>query len=405
MRLEALGRRPPGRARRPPGRAADQPGSLQEIAARPGRRLRLLRHGSPPWEDCGKTARHSTCRRPGLSTLDWPKHIDTKGFLGYRPVMVARELPLTTTSEPSRRAMIRSMTGYGRAEVAGARLSLSVECKSVNHRHLDVAAQAAPGPAAPSKPDARRLIQARGAARPGGRQRDASTAARRPRAESAHGQPGPGPRVRRRPPARSRDEPRARRRPVARLAARAAGRAHARGAGSRCRAEEAWPLLERALSAGARRARASGARPRARRSARSCARSRRGPGRPRGRDGRSARRWRSSAGPRGSASGCRRCSAGAASTRRGSPPRSRSGRSKTDITEELARLRAHLDRARARCSTRAARWGARSTSSSRRSNREVNTVGSKADDLEISQAVIAAKSTLEKLREQVQNLE
>jgi uncharacterized protein (TIGR00255 family) len=38
-------------------------------------------------------------------------------------------------------------------------------------------------------------------------------------------------------------------------------------------------------------------------------------------------------------------------------------------------------------------------------NREVNTVGSKADDLELSQVVIAAKSTLEKLREQVQNIE
>ena len=38
-------------------------------------------------------------------------------------------------------------------------------------------------------------------------------------------------------------------------------------------------------------------------------------------------------------------------------------------------------------------------------NREVNTVGSKADDLEISQTVIAAKATLEKMREQVQNIE
>ena len=34
--------------------------------------------------------------------------------------------------------MIRSMTGYGRAEVAGTRLSLTVECKSLNHRHLDI---------------------------------------------------------------------------------------------------------------------------------------------------------------------------------------------------------------------------------------------------------------------------
>ncbi|HEX7786072.1 MAG TPA: DUF1732 domain-containing protein, partial [Methylomirabilota bacterium] len=38
-------------------------------------------------------------------------------------------------------------------------------------------------------------------------------------------------------------------------------------------------------------------------------------------------------------------------------------------------------------------------------HREVNTIGSKADDLEISQAVIAAKSALEKMREQVANVE
>ena len=34
--------------------------------------------------------------------------------------------------------MIRSMTGYGRAEVSGPRLAVSVECRSVNHRHLDI---------------------------------------------------------------------------------------------------------------------------------------------------------------------------------------------------------------------------------------------------------------------------
>jgi uncharacterized protein (TIGR00255 family) len=38
-------------------------------------------------------------------------------------------------------------------------------------------------------------------------------------------------------------------------------------------------------------------------------------------------------------------------------------------------------------------------------HREVNTVGSKADDLEVSQAVLAAKGLIEKMREQVQNLE
>ena len=38
-------------------------------------------------------------------------------------------------------------------------------------------------------------------------------------------------------------------------------------------------------------------------------------------------------------------------------------------------------------------------------NRELNTVASKADDLELSQSAITAKGLLEKVREQVQNLE
>ena len=35
--------------------------------------------------------------------------------------------------------MIRSMTGYGRAEVVGEKIAVSVEARSLNHRHLDVA--------------------------------------------------------------------------------------------------------------------------------------------------------------------------------------------------------------------------------------------------------------------------
>jgi uncharacterized protein (TIGR00255 family) len=54
--------------------------------------------------------------------------------------------------------MIRSMTGYGRAEIAGARLSLSVECKSLNHRHLDVAIKL-PRALSSLELDARRVIQ------------------------------------------------------------------------------------------------------------------------------------------------------------------------------------------------------------------------------------------------------
>ncbi|PYQ79082.1 MAG: hypothetical protein DMG03_26715, partial [Acidobacteria bacterium] len=38
-------------------------------------------------------------------------------------------------------------------------------------------------------------------------------------------------------------------------------------------------------------------------------------------------------------------------------------------------------------------------------NREVNTMGSKADGLRVSELIIAGKAELEKMREQVQNVE
>jgi uncharacterized protein (TIGR00255 family) len=38
-------------------------------------------------------------------------------------------------------------------------------------------------------------------------------------------------------------------------------------------------------------------------------------------------------------------------------------------------------------------------------NREINTIGSKANDSEISSAVVEMKAQLEKVREQVQNIE
>ena len=38
-------------------------------------------------------------------------------------------------------------------------------------------------------------------------------------------------------------------------------------------------------------------------------------------------------------------------------------------------------------------------------NREINTIGSKADGLRVSELVITAKAELEKMREQVQNVE
>jgi uncharacterized protein (TIGR00255 family) len=77
---------------------------------------------------------------------------------------------------------------------------------------------------------------------------------------------------------------------------------------------------------------------------------------------------------------------------------------KTDVSEELARLRAHLTQLAALLAGDG-QVGRTLDFLIQEINREVNTIGSKADDLEISQAVIAAKSGLEKMREQVANLE
>lgn len=54
--------------------------------------------------------------------------------------------------------MIRSMTGYGRAEVAGEKIAVTVEARSLNHRHLDIALRL-PRSLAPLELEARRLIQ------------------------------------------------------------------------------------------------------------------------------------------------------------------------------------------------------------------------------------------------------
>jgi uncharacterized protein (TIGR00255 family) len=77
---------------------------------------------------------------------------------------------------------------------------------------------------------------------------------------------------------------------------------------------------------------------------------------------------------------------------------------KSDVTEELARLRAHGEQF-ALLLRDGGIIGRTLDFLLQEMNREVNTVGSKADDLDLSQAVIAAKGTLEKLREQVQNIE
>jgi uncharacterized protein (TIGR00255 family) len=77
---------------------------------------------------------------------------------------------------------------------------------------------------------------------------------------------------------------------------------------------------------------------------------------------------------------------------------------KTDVTEELARLRAHLEQF-TQILDKGGAVGRQLDFLIQELNREVNTVAAKADDLELSQGALAAKAILEKMREQVQNLE
>jgi uncharacterized protein (TIGR00255 family) len=77
---------------------------------------------------------------------------------------------------------------------------------------------------------------------------------------------------------------------------------------------------------------------------------------------------------------------------------------RSDISEEISRFRAHISH-----------WVTLSDSPEpcgrkldfllQEMNREVNTMGSKADGLHVSELIIAAKAELEKMREQVQNVE
>jgi len=77
---------------------------------------------------------------------------------------------------------------------------------------------------------------------------------------------------------------------------------------------------------------------------------------------------------------------------------------KADIAEELTRLRAHLAEL-ALVLDKGGAIGRPLDFLLQELGREVNTVASKADDLELSQAALAGKGVLEKMREQVQNLE
>ncbi len=77
---------------------------------------------------------------------------------------------------------------------------------------------------------------------------------------------------------------------------------------------------------------------------------------------------------------------------------------RTDIEEELTRLSAHLGQLALRLKE-GGPVGRPLDFLIQELNREVNTIASKADDLDLSQSALGAKAILEKMREQVQNLE
>ena len=77
---------------------------------------------------------------------------------------------------------------------------------------------------------------------------------------------------------------------------------------------------------------------------------------------------------------------------------------RSDISEEVARFRAHVSHW-VTLSDSAEPCGRKLDFLLQEMNREVNTMGSKADGLRVSELVIAAKAELEKMREQVQNVE
>jgi len=77
---------------------------------------------------------------------------------------------------------------------------------------------------------------------------------------------------------------------------------------------------------------------------------------------------------------------------------------RSDISEELARFRAHVSHW-VTLADSAEPCGRKLDFLLQEMNREVNTMGSKADGLRVSELIIAAKAELEKMREQVQNVE
>jgi uncharacterized protein (TIGR00255 family) len=294
--------------------------------------------------------------------------------------------------------MIRSMTGYGRAEVSGRRAALWIECKSLNHRSLDVVVRL-PRSLSALELDARRTVQqtlkrgrvevSGGLSGVGGgtleplsvnvvQAREYASAARRVAAEiGLPGEPGlawvldqPGVLTRSEEAALGSDEGATLLAgALAQALAELVARREAEGAALAQELARLHDELARQVGLIAERAPAALAR-------------------------RTLRLRERVAALRGDAP----VDEGRLATEIALLAE------RTDVTEEIARLGAHLDQL---ALLRAGEGAVGRTMEFliQEMGREVNTIGAKADDLEISQMVIAAKSHLEKLREQVQNVE
>src|SRR4026209_891726 len=77
---------------------------------------------------------------------------------------------------------------------------------------------------------------------------------------------------------------------------------------------------------------------------------------------------------------------------------------RSDISEEVARFRGHVSQWTILADGPEA-WVRNLDFLLQEINGEVNTMGAKADGLRVSELVISAKAELEKMREQVQNVE
>lgn len=78
---------------------------------------------------------------------------------------------------------------------------------------------------------------------------------------------------------------------------------------------------------------------------------------------------------------------------------------KVDITEEIIRFRSHLKQVQALITSPHESIGKKFEFLLQELNREANTVGSKSNDIETVQLVVDIKTELERIREQIQNIE